>query len=103
MATSDAPAKPEPYALSLDLGLIRWSVKCRSWSELAAAHQPELGPFLAGWFLRCMGAMETCELGQFESSFRAGWTEADTMIAIQRRQDQYAPMPDEEPADEERR
>lgn len=99
---SDPARRIEPYMLTLDLALIRWAVECTAWGELAAAHQPDLGAFLAGWFLRCMGAAEPSTLGQFESSFRAGWAEADTMVAIHRRQDQLAPVPDE-PADAEDR
>jgi hypothetical protein len=74
------------HDLSLDLGLTRWSVMCQSWSELAAGHVPQLGPFLAGWFLRSMGAPMPTELGQAKDSFRVGWREADVQIEIQSRQ-----------------
>lgn len=67
---------------SLDLALIRWSVVCRSWNELAAGNDPHLGAFLAGWFSRVIDAPYPKEMFGFRDSFRSGWKEADDQIAI---------------------
>ena len=72
--------------LSIDLALIRWSVRCRTWQELSAGgSQPELGPFLAGWFCRCSGIGLSLIVADhaFRDSFRIGWREADDCIAIE--------------------
>lgn len=68
---------------TLDLALIRWSVAHRQWHELAN-DMPNLGAFLAGWFMRDMGAEmpEREKLGTFCDSFRKGWKECDDMIVI---------------------
>lgn len=89
MNTIDAPqpgssAAPScsAHLLPLDLAMIRWSVRCRTWQEMSAGSQPELGPFLAGWFCRCIGAGLVVD-GHFRDSFRIGWKEADDHIAIE--------------------
>ena len=68
---------------SLDLALIRWSVMHRKWHELAN-DMPCLGAFLAGWFLRDMSPKGTQPppVASFRNSFRVGWREADSEIAI---------------------
>ena len=71
------------FVLPFDLALVRWSVVCRSWGELSAGHAPLLTAFLAGWGCRCIGASMPENLGTFRDSFRVGWREADTMIAIE--------------------
>lgn len=71
------------FVLPLDLALVRWSVVCTSWGELSAGHAPLLTAFLAGWGCRCIGASMPEDLGTFRDSFRVGWREADTMIAIE--------------------
>jgi hypothetical protein len=70
-------------ATSLDMALVRWSVVCGSWRELGGDF-PDVGAFLAGWFLRVLGAeMPPREkLGRCPDSFRVGWREADTQIVI---------------------
>ncbi|GAA5124615.1 hypothetical protein JIN84_12905 [Luteolibacter yonseiensis] len=68
--------------LTLELALIRWSVMCKTWGELAAGHAPHLPAFLAGWMCRQIGASMPAELGQFRDSFRVGWREADQQIEI---------------------
>lgn len=70
-------------ATSLDMALVRWSVVCCSWRELGGDF-PDVGAFLAGWFLRVLGAeMPPKEkLGRCPDSFRVGWREADTQIVI---------------------
>lgn len=73
----------DPHLLTLDLGLIRWSVMCDKWNDLAQGSAPQLGPFLAGWFTRAMGAEMPSDLGMFRDSYRVGWREADTQISIQ--------------------
>ncbi len=69
------------FPLTLDLALIRWSVKVNAWNELASHSGPELGPFLAGWFCRSIGAIPA-DTHEFKDSFRAGWNEADSQIVI---------------------
>lgn len=73
---------------SLDMAMIRWSVVCRRWHEMSSGHAPELGAFLAGWFMRGSNAPmpDRANLGDFPDSFRAGWSEADTQIVILSRQ-----------------
>lgn len=72
---------------TLDVALIRWSVRCRSWQELAAGHQPDLGAFLAGWFSRDAGIpLTVADRITMRDSFRCGWQECDDMIAIQEQQ-----------------
>jgi hypothetical protein len=88
---SPAPAVAPVAPWDFETALIRWSVVCRSWQDLAAGHQPEIGPFLAGWFTRCMGASTPADLGQFRDSFRVGWREADTHIEITFREQEVNP------------
>jgi hypothetical protein len=61
---------------------------CRAWHELAAGAEPLLGAFLAGWYWRDMGNQlpGAEQIGQFTDSFRVGWREADTHIAIKDQQ-----------------
>lgn len=70
--------------LTLDLAIIRYSVICESWQRLSPGFTPVLGAFLAGWFCRDMGskADESVAGGRFRDSWRAGWTEADSQLAI---------------------
>ena len=70
-------------ATSLDMAMVRWGVVCCSWRELGNSF-PDIGAFLAGWFLRVLGAeMPPKEkLGRCPDSFRVGWREADTQIVI---------------------
>lgn len=81
-AGDDCPA--QPCVLPFELALIRWSVVCTSWGELATGYAPLLTAFLAGWGCRCIEASMPENLGAFRDSFRVGWREADTMIAIER-------------------
>lgn len=80
-----APASCSARLLSLDLAMIRWSVRCRTWQEMSAGSQPELGPFLAGWFCRCSGiGLSIIEADHaFRDSFRIGWREAADCISIE--------------------
>lgn len=71
------------FMLPLDLALIRWSVKCEAWGELAAGNAPLLGAFLAGWYCRSICASKPVQPGQYRDSFQAGWGEADAQIAIE--------------------
>lgn len=65
-------------ALSLDLGLIRWSVVCRRWQESSWGHQPDLGAFLSGWFaFQIFGAKPEADI--LRDSYSAGWHEAETI------------------------
>lgn len=68
--------------LTLDLALIRWSVVCGSWGDIASGNTPVLQAFLAGWCCRAIGATEPYDVGQLRESFRAGWREADVQISI---------------------
>lgn len=74
---------------TLDLALIRWSVVCRQWHDFGG-DAPMIGPFLAGWFMRDMKAdmPEQLSLGTFRDSFRKGWGECDTQLAILAQQEQ---------------
>lgn len=69
---------------TLDLALLRWTVVCEQWSNLASGSHPQLGAFLAGWYACDMGAvMPTgAELGRFKDSYRRGWHEAEQQIEI---------------------
>lgn len=69
--------------LPLETALIRWSVVHRQWHELAN-DMPLLTAFLAGWCCRCIDVSEPENIGVFRDSFRSGWREADTMIAIEK-------------------
>jgi len=71
---------------TLDSALVRWSVVCRRWEDFSSGNSPQLGPFLAGWFMRDMGAPMPEDVGLFRESFCAGWAEADTEIEIASRQ-----------------
>ena len=75
---------------TLDLALIRWAVVCHQWRENGGIH-PQLGAFLAGWFLRdCSHKNAIRPDGMaFRDSFRRGWQEADTEIAIIDRETQH--------------
>ena len=68
--------------LPFELALTRWSVVCIIWRDLASDH-PNLTAFLAGWGCRCIGATMPETIESFRDSFRVGWREADTMIAIE--------------------
>lgn len=68
---------------TIDLALIRWSVVCRKWHDFSSGSAPNLGAFLAGWFLKDSGAQHMPEdLGLFVDSFRVGWREAEEQIEI---------------------
>lgn len=71
--------------LPMDLALIRWSVVCRSWYNMAY-DAPDLGAFLAGWYCRCSGVSRPADEGMFRNSFRRGWREADQEIEIKSRE-----------------
>lgn len=78
---------------TLDLALTRWSVKCASWGELSSGNHPILGVFLTGWFWRDMGnpLPSREDIGPFCDSYRCGWMEANTMIAVMQRNDSATP------------
>ncbi len=81
--TKDVPAVDLPrLVLPFELALTRWSVVCIIWRDLASDH-PNLTAFLAGWGCRCIGATMPETIETFRDSFRVGWREADTMIAIE--------------------
>ena len=81
--TTDKPAVDLPrLVLPFELALTRWSVVCIIWRDLASDH-PNLTAFLAGWGCRCIGATMPETIESFRDSFRVGWREADTMIAIE--------------------
>ena len=80
--------------LPLDLAFIRWSVVCTSWGELSAGNAPLLTAFLAGWSCRCIGSSQPQALGIFRDSFRVGWREADTMIAIETQRQNIPALPE---------
>lgn len=84
--------------LTLDLALIRWAVVCGDRERAVGGSSPSLGPFLAGWFLRDMGATcpERDALGVYVASFRAGWKEADSAIRIRMREVPHEFAPDSE-------
>lgn len=68
---------------SLDLALIRWSVTCQTWQEMAAGNTPDLGAFLSGWFWRTMGNLHPpAVIEGFRDSFRKGFAEADWQLSI---------------------
>lgn len=75
-----------PLVLPLDLAMIRWSVVCQSWNELAAGHAPILSVFLTGWGWRAMDLDLPKDLGRFRDSFRVGYCEADAQVTINLRQ-----------------
>jgi len=77
------------HILSMDLALIRWSVKCAAWTEMSAGNAPLLQAFLAGWCCRCIGASQPEDMGMFRDSFMSGWYEADTMIVIEKQKNPY--------------
>lgn len=72
--------------IGLDVALVRWSVVCRTWQETAAGHQPDLGAFLAGWYMSQLTSEMPRLKSSFRDSFRAGWHEAETMTAIAARE-----------------
>lgn len=68
---------------TLDLALIRWAVVFAAWGEMAAGHSPHLGAFLGGWFSRDAGLpIEAAKGIVFIDSWRKGWGECDSQIAI---------------------
>ena len=71
------------YIPPFELALIRWSVVHGRWHEMSSASMPNLTAFLAGWGSRCVGIPIPEKMECFVDSFRAGWTEADTAIAIE--------------------
>lgn len=78
--------------MKIETALIRWSVVCAQRSDFAAGDMAMLKPFLAGWFMREMGANEPASdalpaCGR--TSFRQGWNECDTMLAIEEREQQH--------------
>ena len=75
-----------PLVLPLDLAMIRWSVVCQSWNELAAGNAPILSVFLTGWGWRAMDLDLPKDLGRFRDSFRVGYREADAQVTINLRQ-----------------
>ena len=81
-AREDVPA--QPCVLPFEMALIRWSVVCTSWGDMSGGYYPLLTAFLAGWGCRCIEVSMPENLGTFRDSFRVGWREADTMIAIER-------------------
>ena len=70
--------------LTLDYALTRWSTLCAARRDIAAGYDVALMPFLAGWAMRDMGAVQPtmAQLGTFCDSFRAGWAEADTALSL---------------------
>ena len=81
--TTSVPAVDLPrLVLPFELALTRWSLVCIIWRDLASDH-PNLTAFLAGWGCRCIGAAMPETIESFRDSFRVGWREADTMIAIE--------------------
>jgi hypothetical protein len=75
---------------SLSLALHRWYASSRSAEELAPGYVRQLGPFLAGWFCREMGASEPAHLGTARDSFRAGWRECEGQMRIAAREVAHA-------------
>lgn len=73
--------------IGIDAALLRWSFIVRTWHEASVGHQPELGPFLAGWFLRQISDAEQApEVDGFRDSFRAGWEESEMLLDSWRRE-----------------
>lgn len=73
--------------MSLDLALVRWSVVCGLW-ETRAGNRPDLGAFLAGWFLRRQSENlpENWRFFGQRDSFLAGWSESETFLALEARE-----------------
>ncbi len=71
--------------LPLELALIRWSVVHLKWSEMGGGI-PVLNAFLSGWCSRCIGLEYPKQDSTLMHSFRAGWYEADSQIAIKQNQ-----------------
>lgn len=65
----------------LHLALLRWSSTC-----VSTGSRPELGPFLAGWYLRRMGCESLPTVSTFRDSMRAGWSESGIFLVIEERE-----------------
>ena len=70
----------------MELAIIRYAVVCQGWNDFSSGYTPHLPAFLAGWFMREIDPDSYLYVGQFKDSFRAGWSECDTMKAIQERE-----------------
>jgi hypothetical protein len=81
-----SPITKPTLMLPLDLALIRWSVVCEKWEQLANGSAPNLGAFLAGWYMRCVGLPQPEQHHILRDSLRAGWAHANDQIAIKIRE-----------------
>jgi len=71
------------YIPPFELALIRWSVVCGRWHEMSSGSMPNLTAFLGGGGSRCVGLPIPGKMECLVDSFRVGWAEADTAIAIE--------------------
>jgi len=71
------------YIPPFELALIRWSAICIRWNDFSTGNHPNLTAFLGGWGSRCVGLPIPDKMECLADSFRSGWVEADTMIAIE--------------------
>jgi len=64
--------------MNLGVCLHRWGVVFKKWTEIGGV-PPQLGPFIAGWYMKQMGCREPEDIGnRYRDSFRAGYHERET-------------------------